>query len=85
MRRSPSPGAANATRSISDSNPGARRGRWASSEITDKEFFRVLARPSGVSSSGDVDADGFLITVGAVFDVYRDRIRNEWRLARIWD
>ena len=39
----------------------------------------VLARPSGVSSLGDVDADGFLITVGAVFDVYRDRIRGEWR------
>jgi Family of unknown function (DUF6504) len=58
---------------------------WASSEITDKEFFRVLARPSGVSSSGDVDADGFLITAGAVFDLYRDRVRGGWRLARIWD
>ncbi len=58
---------------------------WASAEVTDREFYRVLARPSGVSSSGDVDADGFLVTAGAVYDVYRDRVRGGWRLARIWD
>ena len=58
---------------------------WTSAEATDREFFRVLARPSGAMSSGEVDADGFLRTVGAVFDVYRDRIRGDWRLARIWD
>ena len=58
---------------------------WAASEATEREFFRVLARPSGTLSSGEVDADGFLRTNGAVYDVYRDRIRGVWRLARIWD
>jgi Family of unknown function (DUF6504) len=58
---------------------------WATAEATEREFFRVLARPSGTMSSGEVDADGFLRTNGAVFDVYRDRIRGVWRLARIWD
>jgi hypothetical protein len=58
---------------------------WASAEVTDREFFRVLARPSGAMSSGEVDADGFLRSAGAVYDVYRDRIRGDWRLARVWD
>jgi hypothetical protein len=32
-----------------------------------------------------VDADGFLIARHAVYDVYRDRLKDAWRLARIWD
>jgi hypothetical protein len=58
---------------------------WSNSEAIDREFFRVLARPTGVMASGDVDADGFLRSIGAVYDLYRDRRRNEWKLARIWD
>lgn len=53
--------------------------------LVDREFFRVLARPSGALASGDVDADGFMVQVGAVYDVYRDRARGGWRLARVWD
>lgn len=58
---------------------------WATAEATDREFYRILARPAGTMSSGDVDADGFLRPSGAVYDVYRDRRHDEWRLARIWD
>lgn len=50
-----------------------------------REYFRVFARPSGASSDGNMDADGFLVQVGAVYDVYRDITRGGWRLARIWD
>ena len=58
---------------------------WARDGAVDREFFRVLARPAGAMASGDVDDDGFLHSVGAVYDLFRDRKRNEWRLARIWD
>jgi hypothetical protein len=51
----------------------------------DREYFRVLAHPTGALASGDLDADGFLCSTGAVYDVYRDRIRGRWLLARIWD
>ena len=51
----------------------------------EREYFRVLARPSGALATGDLDADGFMRHPGAVFDVYLDRVRREWRLARIWD
>jgi Family of unknown function (DUF6504) len=54
-------------------------------ELMEREFFRVLARPSGALASGDVDAEGFMISAGAVYDVYRDRARGGWRLARVWD
>lgn len=58
---------------------------WTSGEATDREFFRVLARPAGAMASGDVDPDGFLFSTGAVYDLYRDRLRDEWKLARLWD
>lgn len=61
------------------SNGAARNG------LMEREFFRVFARPSGALASGDVDADGFMVQVGAVYDVYRDRARGGWRLARVWD
>ena len=62
----------------------------------DREFFRVLARPSSAEASGEVDSDGFMIRgagsagpqnfwSGAVYDLFVDRVRNEWRIARIWD
>ena len=49
------------------------------------EFFRVVARPSGAMATGDLDSDGFMQHPGAVYDVYLDRVRREWRLARVWD
>jgi hypothetical protein len=58
---------------------------WNGDGGRDREYFRVLAHPSGALASGDLDADGFLRSTGAVFDVYRDRIRGHWHLARIWD
>jgi hypothetical protein len=52
----------------------------------EREFFRVLARPSGAAASGELDPDGFLVReYGAVYDLYRDRIAGEWKLARVWD
>jgi hypothetical protein len=51
----------------------------------DREYHRVLARPAGMYSGGDLDADGFMTTVGAVYDVYRDRVAGAWKLARVWD
>lgn len=51
----------------------------------DREFFRVLARPSSARASGEVDSDGFMSATGAVYDVFVDRVRDEWRIARVWD
>jgi hypothetical protein len=53
----------------------------------DREFFRLLARPEGSLATGDLDADGYMQNVdsGAVYDVYLDPARGEWRLARVWD
>ena len=52
----------------------------------EKDFHRVLARPSGVFATGDLDPDGFMRTVpGAVYDLAFDRIKKAWKLSRIWD
>lgn len=53
----------------------------------EREFHRVLARPSGAAASGDLDPDGFLVRDQylAVYDLYRDRINGAWKLARVWD
>jgi hypothetical protein len=51
----------------------------------DREYHRVLARPAGLYSGGDLDADGFMRSVGAVYDVYRDRAAEVWKIARVWD
>jgi hypothetical protein len=51
----------------------------------DREYHRLLARPAGVYAGGDLDADGFMSSVGAVYDVYRDRASDAWKLARVWD
>ena len=58
---------------------------WNGDGARDNQCYRVLARPSGALATGDIDADGFLVNAGAVYDVYRDRVRGGWRLARIWD
>ena len=58
---------------------------WNGDGRRDREFFRVLARPSGTLATGDLDADGFMCSTGAVYDVYRDRVAGVWRLVRIWD
>jgi hypothetical protein len=58
---------------------------WDRERAHDREYHRLLARPAGAMATGDVDPDGFMHHVGAVYDVYRDRASNSWRLARIWD
>ena len=51
-----------------------------------KDFHRVLARPSGALATGDLDPDGFMTsTPGAVYDLAFDHIKRAWRLARVWD
>lgn len=52
--------------------------------VRDRDCFRVLARPAGLTATGECDPDGFMVSAGAVYDVYRDPIRG-WRLARLWD
>jgi hypothetical protein len=56
----------------------------------EKDFHRVLARPSGVFATGELDADGFMLpppsgSSGAVYDLAFDRIKKVWKLARLWD
>lgn len=58
---------------------------WAGQAARDREYHRVLARPSGELATGELDPDGFMTSPGAVYDVYLDRARGGWRLARIWD
>jgi Family of unknown function (DUF6504) len=61
-------------------------GEWWNGEARrDREYFRVLARPAGMFATGDIDPDGFMRTPGAVYDLYLDRARGGWHLARIWD
>jgi hypothetical protein len=61
------------------------RGAHNGAQGQDREFHRVLARPAQRLATGEVDADGFLISYGAVYDVFRDRISGNWRMARVWD
>lgn len=58
---------------------------WDGNGGRDREYYRVLARPAGTMATGDLDPDGFMRHVGAVYDVYLDRAHGGWRLARIWD
>ena len=51
----------------------------------EREYYRVLAHPAGFLSTGDLDADGFLQSFSAVYDLYRDRAGDCWRMARLWD
>lgn len=56
---------------------------WA--DECDRSYFRVLAHPRGAGADGAVDPEGFLVRCGAVYDLYLDRPRGAWRLARVWD
>jgi hypothetical protein len=58
---------------------------WDPAELREREFYRVLARPAGALATGDLDSDGFMRQTGAVYDVYVDRVRGDWRIARVWD
>jgi hypothetical protein len=62
-------------------------GEWwnGSKDVRDREYHRVLARPAGELATGELDPDGFAVSVGAVYDVYQDRVVGAWKLARIWD
>jgi hypothetical protein len=56
----------------------------------ERDFHRVLARPSGAFATGELDADGFMLPPqnsmpGAVYDLAFDRIKKIWKLARLWD
>ena len=59
--------------------------REAAMRLRDRECYRVLARPAGALATGDLDADGFMTSPSAVYDLTFDRIRRSWCLARIWD
>ena len=54
-------------------------------EIREREFFRVLAHPAGAGATGELDSNGFIVSNSSVYDIYRDRIKGEWRMARVWD
>ncbi len=58
---------------------------WNGDGRRDREYFRVAAHPAGTLATGDLDPDGFWCSVGAVYDIYRDRAAGGWRLVRIWD
>ena len=58
---------------------------WDRDEVREREYHRVLARPAGALASGDIDPDGFMRSTSAVYDIYLDRIKGTWRLARLWD
>ena len=63
----------------------AQASNSGSNGVKEREYFRVLAHPAGMGATGDLDADGFIVSCSSVYDIYRDRIKGEWRLARIWD
>lgn len=59
---------------------------WQGANARERDYFRVLARPAGALSTGELDADGSLVTTAAaVYDIYRDRIKGDWHMARLWD
>jgi hypothetical protein len=58
---------------------------WNGAQAREREYHRVLARPAGATASGELDADGFLVSCSAVYDIYRDRLNDTWRMARLWD
>ncbi|CAN5613080.1 hypothetical protein BH24ACT26_BH24ACT26_05290 [soil metagenome] len=60
-------------------------GEWWTEARRDREYHRLLARPTGALATGEIDSDGFLRSAGAVYDVYLDRTRGDWRISRIWD
>lgn len=53
--------------------------------IRARAYYRLLARPSGALSTGEVDSEGFLNSAGAVYDIYFDQMLADWHLARVWD
>ncbi len=59
---------------------------WNGTAAREREYHRVLARPAGAMATGELDDDGFLIgSPSAVYDIYRDRLKGDWRMARLWD
>ena len=61
-------------------------GEWWDPQAThEKEFFRVVAHPAGSPATGELDADGFIVNNSSVYDIYRDRLNDTWRMGRVWD
>jgi Family of unknown function (DUF6504) len=58
---------------------------WDGHDRRDREYHRLLARPADALATGDIDADGFMRSFAAVYDLYLDRVVGAWRLARVWD
>jgi Family of unknown function (DUF6504) len=58
---------------------------WSEQDVRDRTYHRVLAHPAGVLATGQLDSEGFMLSPAAVYDVYLDRARGSWRLARVWD
>ncbi len=58
---------------------------WDPKKVFDREYHRLLAHPAGVMATGELDGDGFVVRSGAVYDIFVDRTRGVWKLARIWD
>ena len=58
---------------------------WQGPAAREREYYRVLARPAGALATGDLDSDGFMLGCSAVYDIYRDRINDVWRISRLWD
>ena len=64
---------------------GSKANGQKSGEVKEREFFRVLAHPAGAGATGELDSNGFIVSNSSVYDIYRDRIKGEWRMARVWD
>jgi Family of unknown function (DUF6504) len=64
---------------------GGSNGSSPDGSVRERHFFRVVARPAGALATGELDPDGFMTHVGAVYDMYFDRVRRQWRLTRVWD
>ena len=59
---------------------------WDRAQARDDEYHRVIAHQRGQLASGELDSEGFLQRPApAVYDLYRDRARGGWKLARVWD
>lgn len=59
---------------------------WDARRARERDYFRVLARPAGALTTGDLDPDGFLVgPPSAVYDIYFDRLRDAWLMERLWD
>ena len=72
-------------RSPDNGSGGSEKSDGSEKTAYEREFVRVVAHPAGMGGSGEIDADGFIVTCSSVFDLCLDRIRGIWLMARLWD